>query len=425
MKMWGGNFSTNGPSLTTASTTNNSSLIDTNRPEPDETWDDAWIALNPGTASVVWVRVAQNGGWIGSTGTFTLATQLGAPFATGVPSGTPYEVFQTFSPDQWLAAANWAISQAYPWRHRHVFFEAMEDINQQIIDWAHLARSSAVANPTLAPTVTASNAYQGPPGPPTSPTAFGFQTGNYSFGYTYLNTNGETLISPLATVALTQNQSIDIAALPVPDGVLKVNFYGTLIPGGTALAQFTLGSGKWNPSVLPSGTGLRRGEPDGTGTIPEIFFIGPPGNDSKMPPTVNTTSIDIVDLIQLQRKYNPGQYPEIVQDLGGHMWKPLGGTTIQIWYIPIGQFSWRFVCTAPPLAIQNETDTTGEPYEMILTGAEWFLWDLLQKTAAGQNQTAWEKLSKDAFLRYHHVMHTYAMDGASRVTRRPYITPVW
>src|SRR5579859_5893135 len=157
LNMWGGDVSSDGPAKTTAASTSNT-LIDTNRPEPDDEWDSAWIVLNPGSADqvnspTIWRRVSDNLGYVQSTGTLTIMGSWPTPYGNGVPINTQYELFKTFRPENWLQGVNWALTNSYPYRHLRVTFEVPQDYNSRIINVGALVKNLSLSNPVAAPTV--------------------------------------------------------------------------------------------------------------------------------------------------------------------------------------------------------------------------------------------------------------------------------
>jgi hypothetical protein len=86
--------------------------------------------------------------------------------------------------------------------------------------------TTAVANPTVAPTLAAA-------------AGGALAAGHYQVGYTYTNSDGESAISPLAIVTVTANQKITTTSLgALPTGVTGVNWYMTSgVYATDALAQ--------------------------------------------------------------------------------------------------------------------------------------------------------------------------------------------
>lgn len=67
---------------------------------------------------------------------------------------------------------------------------------------------------------------------PTAAAGGTFPAGTYVVAISYTNGTGETLIGPPATIVLTANQQINLAAITLPPGVTGVNYYVSIIPGG-------------------------------------------------------------------------------------------------------------------------------------------------------------------------------------------------
>lgn len=74
--------------------------------------------------------------------------------------------------------------------------------------------STPVADPTTAPTLTASGS------------GTGLKAGTYAVAYAYDNEAGETLMSPFKQITITAGQKIDVSAItPLPSGVTSVRWY--------------------------------------------------------------------------------------------------------------------------------------------------------------------------------------------------------
>jgi uncharacterized protein YjlB len=100
---------------------------------------------------------------------------------------------------------------------------------------AHL---TAIANPAAAPTATLSAGTLAP--------------NAYQISYSFVTVEGETLTGNVLSVTVGANQKIDIGAIPLPERVLKVNWYASIEPGGIRrhLAR-TNGGEAWSMQAPP------------------------------------------------------------------------------------------------------------------------------------------------------------------------------
>lgn len=401
---WGGNIAS-GTAGTLSAVTNTTTVADNvNRTEPDGEYDGAFMVVNPGLATVAWAKIAT---YLQSGGQFTLQNAL--PGGVGV--GATYEIFKVARPEQMLQAINWALTMAYPQRHIAVDFEVNEDPTTVIYDYKYLAINATLADPTTTLTVAAVS-------DPVAP-IYLFQAGTYQVTYAWIGEVGMTKeTTGVASVTLTAGQGIDISSITAPDGAIGIQYYVSLEAGSTTRAsipQNALYLATTAPVNSVAGRVLN-------GSVPEVIITGPPGQDGDLPGAANTTSADMQDLQQVHRRLaSVSGGPEIFTDLGANNWRPIGGTRIQLQYSPANGYRLRFIGTAPLLELVNETDTTTEPVEMVLNGAEYFLWHLLSKTSNIQ-AVNWEKLAAMAQKDYTMLKDKYAMDQASTYMHRPKIS---
>lgn len=418
MQFWGGDISDNSSGSVESSSA--TTLVDTTRAEPDDEWNSAWIVLNPGSATnVIWRRIASDGGWVQSTGTATIVGSWPSPYSSGPPAGTPYEIYKVFRPESWLQAINYALARSYPKRHRAADFEIPQGYYTRILDWGRLAKQlNTVPTPTTALTVTE-----------IADGAGAFQPGTYTFTYTYYNDFGETLQAPTTTVTFTGNNSrVDIAALTsVPASVLGVNYYCSIQPNDTTIDMMDLGQAIIDgfPTTLktPIGSVYAAGM-NLNGTVYEIEVPSPNPWFGVSPPSFNTTSVDFYRLHHVLQRINPGAFPEIWNDLGSDLWKPLGGTKLMLMYMPISQFALKLVCTTQVPQLSSDTDISQEPQELILAGAEAYLWSLLTKTSTIVNVN-WQKLHDAAWADYQRYLAAYAQETPRDIRHKPVIRSMY
>ena len=413
MGIWGGSISgaTSG-TLTAAGTAN--TAIDTNRYELDDEWNGAWIVLNPGSSDqvnspTIWRQIAAESGWVQASSTFTLSGTWPSPYLGGPPNGTPYEVYKLFKPEQWLKAINTALRNSYPERSVSVNFDVPENTKTHIIDWDHLVKEQQVSDPTsLSPSLAAGTI------------AGSFLAGQYTAAFTFYNDLGETLQSATSTITLTAGQSLQFNAIAnVPAAAVGCRYYISMYPGTTQLGMRDVGDGSMISAVAGDMPGFNNG-----GTIPMIVFPDPPSWDAKTPPTYNETQIDIQDLSSIQRRGNPGQYPEVWTDLGADKWRPLGGSIIQINYFESGAGNLRLVCTAPVPNLVNETDSNTEPLDVILPGAEKFLFQTLLRQSPAEG-VVYQPLIKAANDEFEAMKQQYKLDQPRKTAHRPFIVSVY
>lgn len=417
MNLWGGKVDgqSPGPAVFSSVDAQNSLFVvyDNIRPEPDEAWSGSYICINPGgTGNVnlptIWRRIADDQGFINSTGAMTLTSAL--PSGAYALTTMTYELFKTFTPEQWLKAINYSLRTSYPQRHRVVAFEAYEDPDTVFYDWGHLASELAMINPVSAPTVTA---VADPKGRTNN-----WQSGTYTIAYSYFNAAGETLISPTTTLALSPTQVLQFAAITVPEQGLGVNYFCSQDPGGTLLSQLTTGSG-----LLVDVGAVNAGHADpNTAIVPKVNFWGPPSEVARVIPAFNTTGLDMggLSLKTIRRRTNPGQYPERYLDLNPQWWREVGGTTVKLESKSSGT-ALRFECMAPVRMLSGESDATEEPLELMIAGGMLYLWNLQSMTGSSQNTTIWQAESKMAENRFTKARNLYQMPGPRKTMRRPYI----
>lgn len=412
LNYWGGDIQTNLPGAVSA-LGSKGTMIDTTRSEPDDEWNESWIVLNPGSTDqvslpTIWRRIAVDAGWVQSTGTFTIQGTWPVPYAVNGPTaGTAYEVYKVFRPENWLQAINWALANSYPKRHVGVNFELPQDATARTIKWGELVKNLAIINPTSAPTVTEIADGQGQ-----------YVPGVYTFAYTYFNDLGETLQSNSSTLTVNGvNSRIQFAALTgVSAAATGVNYYGSIQPNDVTLGQISIGTGALLSSAIAgSQLGINN-----NGTVPVVQFPDPYSGFQSFPPIYNTTNVDVQELHHILQRINPGGYPEIWNDLGSDMYKPLGGKSIMLMFRPVGFYNLKFICTAVVPLMSKETDVTDEPPEMIYSGAESFLWNLLVKTSTIVN-TNWSDLAKAARFSYEELKNDYGLDVPRNIAYRPLI----
>jgi hypothetical protein len=411
LNYWGGDIQNNGPGTFTANGSV-STAIDTSRAEPDDEWNEAWIVINPGStnqagAPTVWKRVAVDAGWVNSTGTFTIQGTWPAPYGSGPVAGTQYEVYKVFRPENWLQAINWALTNSYPKRHVAVNFEVSEDYYSRTIRWGEFVKNLALNNPITPPTITEIADGTG-----------SYVPGQYSFAYTLFNDLGETLISPVTAITFTgTNSRAQWSAITgVPAAARGANYYGSIQPGDSSMGLLSLGSGALPPGLSSANQlGLNL-----NGTVPQITFPFPYSGFNAFPPIYNTTNVDVQELHHILRRANPGGYPEIWNDLGSDLYKPLGGKSIMLMYAPMGYYNLRFICSAVVPIMSKELDVTDEPPELIYAGAEGYLWNLLVKTSTIVN-TNWQDLAKSALVTYENLKADYSLDTPRNIAYRPVV----
>lgn len=130
---------------------------------------------------------------------------------------------------------------------------------------AKIAASQTIAHGTVLAELSASpgafTAYDGtkvanPGAGPTLAESVGagaLGAGTYGVAFSYVNANGESLISPVASVTIGANKKIDVTAItPLPAGVASVNWYLTAA-GGTILQKIANNNGAaFSINALPS-----------------------------------------------------------------------------------------------------------------------------------------------------------------------------
>lgn len=416
LNFWGGDISNNGSGAVSA-TGSTTTMVDTTRAEPDDEWNEAWIVLNPGstnqvTLPTIWRRVAIDAGWVQSTGVFTIQGSWPAPYnSSGPGAGVAYEVYKVFRPENWLQAINWALTNSYPERHVAASFEVPQNPYSRIIKWGELVKSLSVTDPVTAPTVTEIADGKG-----------AFQPGVYTFAYSYYNDIGETLTSSVATVTFNSvNSNAKFNALTsVPATVTGANYYCSIEAADTQLGLLPTGSGTLT-GTIPVGAQLGINE---NGTIPQVQFPDPFVGVNSFPSSYNTTNLSATDLFHVLQRVNPGSYPEIWNDLGADLYKPMGGQTIMLMYNPSSFSNLKFICIGSLPTISKEVDITFEPPELLYAGAEAYLWNLLVKTSTITG-SSWEMLAKKAMADFEQFKKDYSLDLPRSTAFRPQIKVVY
>lgn len=410
LNYWGGDISNNGPGTLSANGTKNTA-IDTSRSEPDDEWDEAWIVLNPGSTNqvsspTVWRRIAATAGWVQSTGTINIQGVWPAPYASGPPSGTPYELYKVFHPEAWLQAVNWAVANSYPHRNISVSFEVPQDYLGRIINWGSLVKNLKISDPTTPPVVTEVTGTGGL-----------YQAGTYTFAYTLYNDLGETLQSPVVNVNFVgPNSSAQFASISVGAGVKGVHYYSSVQPNDSTLGLLSIGRSS-KPSSVTRNSFVGENK---DGLVDALIFPDPYDGYNAFPPIYNTTNVDVQELHHIMKRVNPGGYPEIWDDLGSDLYKPLGGKSIMLMYFPINYYNLKFMCTGLVPSVVNETDVTDEPPELLYAGAEYYLWQLLVKTSTIVN-TNWSNLAKDSLALFAKLSNDYSLDTPRNIVYIPVI----
>jgi hypothetical protein len=419
MNLWGGRVDgqTPGPASFSSVDTNGSLFVvyDVVRPEPDAEWNGAYICINPGQTGnialpTIWRRIADDNGFINATGAFTITSAL--PSSAYAQTTMTYELFKSFTPEQWLMGVNFSTRTAYPQRHRLVAFEVPEDPNTEYVDWGHFASGLTITDPVSAPTVSAVTDPGGQ--------ANTWASGTYSVAYNIWNAAGETIISPTASVTIGGGQILQINAITVPEQAIGVNYFITSDPGGTGLSQLSVGSGTIAGST--NNVSQVNGQADYTTFIvPQIKFWGPPGRLARRNPSFNTTALDVLSLKTVKRRVNPGQYPERYVDLNPNWWREAGGTTVMLYIRPSANYSLRFECISPIRPLAGETDVSDEPLEIMVSGGMWYLWTQLSMSGSAQNVTVWQAMAKVAEARFNKARNYYQMGTPRHTMRRPFI----
>lgn len=405
MGFWAGNISNNGTA--TFSTVNSTTdVVDVNnRTEADGIFNNAWLVINPGTASASWAKIAN---YTQANAEITLLNPLGS---LPVANTTPYEIYQVGKPEQWLQALNWAILLSYPQRHTAVDFEIQEDPETRIYDYRQLAEGMSIADPTSTSPVISAIANP----------ASNYVAGTYTVGYCWVGPYGKTLLSQTANVTISAGQGIHINQLSAPDGAIGIEYYFSVEPGSTTVSSVPSTDFQLAAGVDGSVYGPCRQR---NGIVPAVDSIIQPNLIGNAAPLYNTTQSDMQELYQIHRRVNPDAGPEIWTDLGPSGWQPLGGTKIQLFYRPVSQYRLRFIGSAPLPSFVQETDSNNEPVELILAGAEYYMWNLLSKTANIQGVN-WEKLAAASLKEFEEMKGKYAQDQPRQTVRRPGIGIAW
>lgn len=378
---WYGASDATGGAGTFTSGSTTTQLFDTTRQEPDDQFDGAWLAYKPGTTSIVWRQLASDRGYIQANGSFNLVVAMGsAPLA-----GDQYELYTGgIAPNVWTDAINWAIQNAYPNRHSRVVFEVPEDPNTRYYDYHDLAAINSITDPTTVPVLTASGS------------GSSLKAGNYQVAYALRNARGTTKASTTSSITITDGQNINIAELTgINANTIAIDWYMSNEPGSTILAKLTTGQATLQ-STAPSGSLYGRPVQDQSGLAsPPVYIFAPPPTSAQMAPLSNTSAQEIIDFYNIARIANEGSGPEMLSENTDTGWERLGGTMIQVNFRPVKNYYMRFVGLGYVPTLSNETDVTNEPDELVLAGAEHYIWLLLTKSSTLQ-ATNWSVLAKNS-----------------------------
>lgn len=108
---------------------------------------------------------------------------------------------------------------------------------------------------TLTQDVTSSDAPDTGPTLAQSAGAGVLSAGTYTVGYSYVDDDGETVLSPTTDVTITANKQIDVTAVtPLPDDVVSVNWYMSTAAGSATLKRVANNNGAaFSINALPAG----------------------------------------------------------------------------------------------------------------------------------------------------------------------------
>lgn len=382
---WYGASDATGSAATLTSGNTTTQLFDTTRQEPDDQFDGAWLAYKPGTTSIVWRQLASDRGYIQANGSFNLVVAMGST----PNAGDQYELYTGgIAPNVWTDALNWALQNAYPNRHSRIVFEVQEDPDTRYYDYHDLAAHNSITDPTTAPTLTHTGSTSS------------LKAGTYQVGYALKNTRGTTKVSTTSSVTIVDGEIINVAEITGIDAnTIAIDWYMSNEPGSTVLAKLTVGQVTLQSSA-PTGSVFSKPVQDQSGLAsPPVYIFAPPPTSAQMAPSVNTTAQEIIDFYNIARIANAGSGPEMLAENTADGWERLGGTMIQVNFRPVQNYYMRFIGLGYVPTLSSETDTTNEPEELILAGAEHYIWWLLTKSSTLQ-ATNWSVLAKDALGRF-------------------------
>lgn len=79
--------------------------------------------------------------------------------------------------------------------------------------------------------------------------------GTYTVGYSYVDADGETVLSPTTDVTIVASKQIDVTAItPLPAGVTAVRWYMSVAPGSSSLKRVAQNVGAaFSINALPAG----------------------------------------------------------------------------------------------------------------------------------------------------------------------------
>lgn len=138
---------------------------------------------------------------------------------------------------------------------------------------------------------TANQKYQPSTAPTLSKTAVagGLLVGAYKVGYSFVDANGQTRLSPLATITIAAGDKITVAAISdIPDNVTNVNFFMSTAADGSTLAYMGTKAVSSNAITATDLTAL----PVAT----RILDYGAPRNITATPAgtTANVTAVQVI-----------------------------------------------------------------------------------------------------------------------------------
>lgn len=116
-------------------------------------------------------------------------------------------------------------------------------------------------------------------GPALSSSAGDLSSGAYLVAYAYVNANGKTRISPLAVIALSDDEQIDVASITLPTGITSLDWFVSEEPNSTVLRFIANNGGSsFSINVLPAEDAEMapsRNTTGGTGVRPNKYIKHP------------------------------------------------------------------------------------------------------------------------------------------------------
>jgi len=171
---------------------------------------DLGVATIPGSGSSNTPGVP---GYGKNTGTTTIRDIYLTPISGGGSNGAAFVADIQIAPDVTGAAGTYGAEAGQVLVHSGNLPPAISKPSSNT--------SGNISNPLIAPSLS------------TGALSSNLPAGTYTVGYSFKNSNGETLISPTANLTITAGQSVRVSAIALGANATGINYYISFRPGDT------------------------------------------------------------------------------------------------------------------------------------------------------------------------------------------------